>query len=419
MNSEAVLLQVVLQLIVIIICARAGGKVFKCLGQPQVVGEIATGMLLGPSFFGRLNPELSVHVFPDQTSQVFMVLGQLGLIFLMFIVGLEFDFGHLRSIGRTAAGVAIAGIALPFVLGGGLAYGIHSSVAAEHDMLGFVLFMATAISITAIPVLGRIMMELGITQTPVGVLTISAAAVDDAIGWVLLAAVSAGVHGSFSLFPVMQMLLWTVLFIAVVFFVVRPVVCRWTSGVLSKPDRRLPVSAFAIVLLLVLASALVTNWIGIFSIFGPFVLGASLCDQHALQAAIRTRLEEFVTVFFLPVFFTYTGLRTNMGALDSPYLWGVCGLVVAVAIAGKVVGCGVAARLGGFSWRDSASVAVMMNTRALMGLIAVNIGRDLGVIPDTIFCMMVMMAIVTTLMTAPLLRRLLRDDASLLAVKQS
>lgn len=411
MENEAMLLQVIAQLIVIIAAARMGGWVFRKLGQPQVVGEIATGLLLGPSCFGRLSPDLSAQVFPDATSEIFMVLGQLGLIFLMFIVGLEFDFGHLRTIGRPAAGVALAGIALPFGMGATLAYGIHSEVASEYSRPGFVLFMATALSITAIPILGRIMMEFEITRTPLGVLTISAAAVDDAVGWILLAAVSAAVEGSFSLLPVLRMLGWTALLIATVFFVVRPIVCRWSQRVLNANDGRLPLAPFSIVLVLVLTSAVFSNSIGIFSIFGPFVLGASLCDQQALQAAIRLRLEEFVTVFFLPVFFTYTGLRTNIGTLDSAFLWVVCGLVVAVATVGKVVGCGVAARVGGLSWRDSASVAMMMNTRALMGLIAVNIGRDLGVIPDTIFCMMVIMAIATTLMTAPVLRRLLRIDS--------
>ena len=411
-NSEALLLKVIVQLIVIIAAARIGGWIFKKLGQPQVVGEIATGLLLGPSCFGRLNPQLSAQIFPEGTGEIFMVLGQLGLIFLMFIVGLEFDFGHLRTIGRTAAGVALAGIALPFGMGACLAWCIHSLVAAEYSLPGFVLFMATALSITAIPILGRIMMEFGITRTTLGVLTISAAAVDDAIGWMLLAAVSAAVRGSFSLLPVLQMLGWTALFIAAVFFVVRPIVCHWSQRILDDNNGVLRLVPFSIVLLLVLTSAVLTNWIGIFSIFGPFVLGASLCDQPALQKAIRLRLEDFVTAFFLPVFFTYTGLRTDIGTLDSMFLWAVCGLVVTVAIVGKVVGCGAAARLSGLSWRDSASVAIMMNTRALMGLIAVNIGRDLGVIPDTIFCIMVIMAIVTTLMTSPILRRLLRVELS-------
>ncbi len=410
MNSEAVLLRVVSQLIIIIAAARAGGWVFRKLGQPQVVGEIATGLLLGPSCFGRVSPELSAWVFPDSTAEIFVVLGQLGLIFLMFVVGLEFDFGHLRSIGPAAGGVAVAGIALPFGMGAALAYTIHSGVAPEYSRPGFVLFMATALSITAIPILGRIMMELGVTRTPMGVLTISAAAVDDAIGWILLATVSAAVNGSFNPYPVLRMLGWTALLIATIFVVVRPLVSRWTDHVLTRYHGELPSGPFSVILILVLASAALTNWIGIFSIFGPFVLGASLCNQRALQTAIRVRLEEFVTVFLLPVFFTYTGLRTNIGTLDSAYLWLVCGLVVLVATVGKVVGCGAAARLGGMSWRDSAGVAIMMNTRALMGLIAVNIGRELGVIPDTIFCMMVVMAIVTTLMTAPVLRRLLPND---------
>ena len=171
-----------------------------------------------------------------------MILGQLGLIFLMFIVGLEFDFGHLRKIGRTAGSVAPAGIALPFAMGGGLAYCIHSEAASEHSRPGFVLFMATALSITAIPIRGRIMMEFGITRTPWGVLTISTAAVDDAIGWILLAAGSAAVHGSFTLMPVLQMLGWTAVFIATVFFAVRPVICHWSQRVRIDNGRALPLA---------------------------------------------------------------------------------------------------------------------------------------------------------------------------------
>ena len=416
MNNEALLMQVLLQLILIIAAARLGGWLFHCIGQPQVVGEIATGLLLGPSCFGRLNPDWSTHVFTQQTSGILMILGQMGLIFLMFIVGLEFDFGHLKTIGRTAAGVAIAGIALPFAMGAGLAYLIHAHVASQYNLQGFVLFMATALSITAIPILGRIMMEFDIARTPLGVLTISAAAVDDAIGWILLAGVSAAVQGSFSLWPVLQMLGLTTAFVAATFLVVRPLVIHWAGKVLQSSNGGLSLLTFSIALLLVLSSAIITNSIGVFSIFGPFVLGASLCDQKELSLAIRNRLEQFVTAFFLPIFFTYTGLRTNIGTLDTPFLWLVCGLVVAVAIAGKTIGCGVAARLGGLAWKECACVAIMMNTRALMGLIAVNIGRDLGVIPDTIFCIMVVMAIVTTVTTAPVLRWLLPRTPPMSAV---
>jgi len=406
-TGEEVLLGVIIQLMIIIAAARLGGWLISLLGQPQVVGEITTGLLLGPSLFGRLNPERFQQVFPAETGQVFLVIGQLGLIFLMFIVGLEFDFGHLRTLGKTAAGVALSGILLPFALGAALAWGIHPHVAAEYSRAGFVLFTATAMSITAIPILGRIMMEFGITRTSLGVITISAAAADDAIGWILLAGVSAVVRGSFSVQPVLQMLGLTVLFVIATFFVVRPTVIRWSRRFFGNGSPELTLVPFSIILLVILASAAATNLIGIFSIFGPFVLGAALCDQTELKQALRSRIEQFVTAFFLPVFFTYTGLRTNIGSLDSAYLWAVCALVTLTAVSGKVFGCGLAARLGGMTWRDSASVAVMMNTRALMGLIAVNIGRDLGVIPDTIFCMMVLMAIATTLMTAPILRRLI------------
>lgn len=409
-TGEALLLTVIMQLIVIIAAARAGGWLFGRLGQPQVVGEIATGLLLGPSCFGRLMPELSTAVFPLQTDTVFMVFGQLGLMFLMFVVGLEFEFRHLKTLGRTAAGVALAGIALPFVLGAALALSVHSELAADYSRPGFVLFIATALSITAIPILGRIIMEFQLSQTPLGVLTISAAAVDDALGWILLASVSAAVNGSFEWLPVLGMLLLLGLFVAVVFFLIRPLLISWSQRVLKKHDGGFPLIPFSLMILAVLLAAAATNAIGVFSIFGPFVLGAALCDQREFQTAIRNRMEDFVTAFFLPVFFTYTGLRTNIGTLDSTYLWIVCGMVTLVATAGKMVGCGLAARLGGMSWRDSASVAVMMNTRALMGLIAINIGRDIGVIPDSVFCMMVLMAIFTTLLTAPILRRLLSSE---------
>ncbi|MBI1311888.1 sodium:proton antiporter [bacterium] len=411
-GGESLLLLVIAQLIVIISLARVGGWIFARCGQPQVVGEIITGLLLGPSCLGRLAPELLQQFFlAEQTGPVLQVLGNLGLVFLMFIVGLEFDFTHLKCLGRTAATVATAGMVLPFGLGALLASAVHGSIAMEVSRPGFVLFVATALSITAIPILGRIMMEFGLTRTPLGVLTISAAAVDDALGWILLAAVSAAVRGDFELLPVLRMLGLTLAFVAVVFLVIRPLFRYWADRVMTRHEGALPLGPFSVVIVLVLASAAATNLIGVFSIFGPFVLGAALSDQRVIQQAIRSRLEEFVTAFFLPVFFTYTGLRTDIGLLDSTDLWLICGLVVFAAVAGKTLGCGLAARLCGMSWRDSASVAVMMNTRALMGLIAINIGRDLGVVPDAVFSMMLLMAIVTTIMTAPLLRQLVPSTA--------
>lgn len=408
--SEEFLLSILVQLIIIIVAARFGGWLLSRMGQPQVVGEIAAGLFLGPSFFGRFDADLFESVFPEDTGPVFSVIGQLGLIFLMFIVGLEFDFSQLKTLGRTAAGVALSGIALPFVLGAILAYSIHPHVASQYSQSGFVLFTAAALSITAIPILGRIMMEFGMTRTRVGTITISAAAVDDAVGWILLAGVSAAVRGSFSVKPVAIMLAETVAFVLLVFFVVRPLVCLFGRRVMKSTPGEFGLGPFSILVVVILASAVATNLMGVFSIFGPFVLGACLSDQKDLEHAVRGRMEMFVSAIFLPVFFTYTGLRTNIGSLDSAYLWLVCGLLFLAAASGKIVGCGLAARWGGLSWRESASVAVMMNTRALMGLIAVNIGRDLGVVPDTVFCMMVLMSILTTVMTAPILRRLIGTE---------
>lgn len=405
-TNEAFLLTVLVQLAVVIAVSHVGGRLFAAIGQPRVVGEIMTGLMLGPSLFGRLAPELSAQLFPSTTSSVFFVLGQIGLIFLMFSIGLEFDFRQLRSVGTTAASVAGCGIAFPFALGAALAWTIHPVFAADVSRGGFVLVLATAMSITAIPILGRMMRDFDIHTTRLGVLTITAAAVDDAIGWILLAGVSAGVRGDFEFGLVLKTFLMTVAFVVVVgasagWLYRRTIAARVNSG-------NIGVDIVAAIMVCVLLSAAATNEIGVFSIFGPFVLGAALSSERELQTLVRERIEAFVTPFFLPVFFLYTGLRTDVGSLESATLWVIAVLVIVVATVGKAAGCGLAARFGGLSWAESGCVAVMMNTRALMGLIAINIGRDLGVVPDSVFCMMVLMAIATTITTAPILRVLLK-----------
>lgn len=411
-KTESFLLAVLVQLIVIIAAARLGGWLFRRIGQPQVVGEIAAGLLLGPSFFGRISPGAFGFVFPQDWPElhlVFKVLAEIGLVFLMFLIGLEFEFGHLRKLGRTALSVSVTGVALPCALGLALAWWMHPYVAAELNRVGFILFMAVALSITAIPILGRIMIELDITRTRLGALTITAAAADDATGWILLATVSAIVQGNFQPAAVAQMLLLTTGFVAAVLLGVRPLLIRFSRRTLAEGQGDLTPGALARLMLVIIVAAVITNWIGIFSIFGPFVIGAAIWDQHELRAAITRRLRDFVTAFFLPIFFTYTGLRTDIGTLDSPLMWFFCGLVLAAAVVGKAVGCGLAARLSGqLTWYESGCVAVMMNTRALMELIVLNVGRELGVIPPSVFCMLVIMALVTTFMTCPLLRPLLR-----------
>ncbi|MCA9189250.1 MAG: cation:proton antiporter, partial [Planctomycetales bacterium] len=260
-----------------------------------------------------------------------------------------------------------------------------------------------------IPILGRIMIELNIQRTRLGTLTITAAAIDDAFGWILLAAVSAVIHGGFQLFIVARMALLTLGFVLTCWFVARPILIRCADCLLHRGNRDLTVSGLSAVLVTVLLAAAITNAIGVFAIFGPFVLGAVLSDRHAFRDAVGRRLREMVYALFLPVFFTYTGLRTNVGLLESGFDWMLCGLVFAAATIGKMLGCGVAARLGGLSWRECGCVSVMMNTRALMGLIAINVGRELGVVPDRVFSMLVIMAVATTLLTTPVLRRLLAE----------
>ena len=403
-------LHVLIQLVVIIVAARLGAWLLGKLGQPQVVGEILVGLALGPSVLGHFAPEAIEFIFPADTTIVFRVLSELGLVLLMFLIGLEFDFSHLRHVGRTATGVAAAGIALPFALGLTLAMWMHPLVAADVDRTGFMLIVAVALSITAIPILGRIMIELDIQRTRLGTLTITAAAIDDALGWILLAGVSTMIHGDFELWSVVRMALLTIVFVAGCWLVARPLLGRATDYLLGESGGDLSVIGLSVVLVAVFLAAVATNVIGIFAIFGPFVLGAVLSDRHALRDAVGRRLREIVYTLFLPIFFTYTGLRTNVGLLESWQHWWLCGLVVATAMVGKIVGCGLAGRAGGLTWRESGCVAVMMNTRALMGLIAINVGRDMGVVPDSVFCMLVIMALVTTLLTLPLLRRLLTEE---------
>lgn len=409
-ESEDFLLHVLIQLVVILAAARIGGWVMGKFGQPQVVGEIMAGLVLGPSLLGNFAPDLVEFVFPQDAAVVFRALSELGLLLLMFLIGLEFDFSHLRHVGRTAGGVAAAGILLPFAMGAALAWWIHPMVAADVSRSGFVLIVAVALSITAIPILGRIMMDFNIHRTRIGTLTITAAAVDDAIGWILLAGVSAAIHGSFEIMPIVQMVALTIVFVFACWFVVRPLVTRIMDRWIKGAD--LPPAGLAAVLVTVLLAGITTNVIGIFSIFGPFVLGAVLSGHHEFREAITRRLRDFVNVFFLPIFFTYTGLRTDVGQLGTAQHWLICGLVLVVAMFGKMAGSGLAARVGGLSWRECGCVAVMMNTRALMGLIAINVGRELGVMPDSVFCMLVIMAIVTTLVTSPVLRRLLPEPST-------
>lgn len=423
---ESVLLPLLWQVGLMILAARVFASLFRWIGQPSTVGEIAAGLLIGPSVLGKLAPDLFQSIFHPVLEGVPLVVSdqlfrwiltsfsQFGLILLLFLIGMEFDFKHLKVSGKSAIAVSVTGVVFPFSLGLLVAAILYPYVGQGIDPLGFTLFLGTAMSITAIPVLGRIMLELGITRSKIGVLTISAAAVDDALGWVLLATVAATVRSSVSggggvdWGQTGSMLLETVLFTLGMIYVVRPLLRQWVALAMRNERQELSLNHMAILLAILFACAIVTNLIGICAIFGAFVLGAILSEEHEFREAVNRNFKDFVTAFYLPIFFAYTGSRTDIGTLGTPLLWGLCGLVSLAAIVGKFGGCGVAAWLTGSRPREAACIGVMMNTRGLMELVVINVGKDLGVIPDSVYCMLVIMALLTTVMTTPILLRTMR-----------
>ncbi|MFM7151449.1 MAG: cation:proton antiporter [Gemmataceae bacterium] len=419
LSVEELLLPLLVQLVVILAMARIFGALFRRMGQPVVVGEIAAGLILGPSVLGRLAPDLFAGLFhptlgslpPEASdlllSKILTALAQIGLMLLLFLVGMEFDFGHLKWNGKSALAISLTGIIVPFAMGGILGLGVHDWVAPDKDRTGFILFLGTAMSITAIPILGRLMMEMGVTRTRIASVTIASAAVDDAMGWILLATVAAITRASFSPLGTGGMIAATLAFGLLMVFVMRPLLRRAARWSLETGNGELGVNSLAGLLVLLFLCGLITNRIGIFAIFGAFLLGAVLSEENDFREAVNRRLRDFVTSFFLPIFFAYTGLRTNIGTLDGWQMWALAGLVSLVAILGKFGGCALAAWLSGFSPREAGCIGVMMNTRALMELIVINVGKDLGVIPDSVYCMLVLMAVLTTFMTTPILIRLM------------
>jgi len=404
LDMEAILFKVILQLAFIIATARIFAALFKKLGQPGVCGEMAAGLILGPSLFGKIFPETFHRIFDPSVSLVFMMFAQVGLVLLLFLLGMDFEFNYLRTHGRRALAVAMSAMAVPFTLGLVLAKFMYPYVAVGISETGFVLFAATALSITALPILGIILVEFRLNRTELGVIAITAAALMDVIGWTLLATVNAIVSSKFQVWLTLRMLGEAVIFGVVMFLVVRPLLKKWVRYILRKEGDRLSISTLAILLTVAFISALTTSQIGIFSIFGGFLLGAMLFDEHEFRKAVHARLQDFVRAFFVPIFFMYTGLRTDVGTMGGATMWGLFALTIATAVLAKFVPSTIAARASGFSWPDSFSMGVLMNTRALMELIVLNIGLDLGVIPKSVFFMYTLMAVITTFMTAPLLR---------------
>jgi Kef-type K+ transport system membrane component KefB len=402
---ETLLFFTLLQLIVIVGVARIFGWMARRVGQPRVVGEIVAGLVLGPSVFATLAPETFNYVFKSTDALTVSIISQLGLILLMLQVGMEFEFGVLKERrSRTAAiFLSVAGIVTPFVLGLCIGYVSAPALAPAGAGIGYILFCGVALSITAMPVLGRIMIELDLTRTWVGTITISAAAVNDVVGWILLALVSAVAAGELSLAGTSARILALAGYVALALLAVRPILHRLLDRI-STPAEPMTLNGLALVLMFAFASAITTFLIGVFAIFGGFMIGVLLHDRRPFVNAWRQRVTPLVNTLFLPVFFTFTGLRTNLHGLDSGELWLWCSAFIALAYLGKYGGCYVGARLAGVPKDEARTMAIMMNTRGLMELIVLNVGYDLGMIPQNVFTMLVLMAVITTVTTAPLLR---------------
>ena len=402
MHANALTLLLV-QLIVIIGLSRLIGRGARWLGQPLVIAEVVAGIFLGPSLLGWVAPGAMEALFPASSMPVLKMLSQVGLVLFMFLIGLELDPKLLKGRGHASVAISHTSIIVPFALGAGAAalwlYRSLSDPAVPFS--SFVLFMGVAMSITAFPVLARILTERGLLQSKVGTVAIACAAVDDVTAWCLLAFVVSIVRAS-SLADAALTTVFALLYIGFVLVVVRPFLARLGARVASREGLTQNVVAGTLVLLLV--SAWVTELIGIHALFGAFLFGAVIPKEGGLAEALAERLEDVAVVLLLPVFFAFSGLRTQIGLLDSAEAWATCGIIILLACVGKFGGSTVAARLTGMGWREAGAVGVLMNTRGLMELIVLNIGLDLGVISPQLFTMMVLMALVTTFITTPLLR---------------
>lgn len=393
------LFHLLLALAAVVVAGRLLGAAFKYVGQPPVIGEVIAGILLGPSLLGRVAPAAATYILPPEVAPHLGMLAQFGVILYMFVVGLELDTRVLRERGHATVAISHASIVVPFLLGSSLALWLYPLLSSRDvPFTVFALFLGAAMAVTAFPVLARILTDRGISRTPLGVVALTCAAVDDVTAWCLLAFVvsvaRANVGGAFVTISL------TIGYIALMFLVVRPLLLRFGFRLSGGQTTQ---GMMALVLIGLLLSTLTTELIGIHAVFGAFLMGAVIPHDSDVARDLIHKLEDFVSVLLLPAFFAFTGMRTQIGLVFGWENWLLCGLIILVATAGKFGGTVAAARFTGLGWRDASSLGILMNTRGLMGLIVLNVGLDLGVISPTLFAMMVLMALVTTLMTSPVL----------------
>jgi Kef-type K+ transport system membrane component KefB len=387
------------QLAFILAACRIVGLIAKRFGQSQVVSEMIAGVVMGPSLFGMLFPGLQGHIFPKASMTITYVVAQVGLVLYMFLIGVEFQVDLIRKRLRSAASVSLAGIMTPFALGGLLALalvGDNTYFTPGVSRWEAVLFLGAAMSITAFPMLARIIYERGLTGTSLGTLALAAGSMDDAAAWCILAVVLASFKSDISI--AVYAIGGGVLYVVVVLGVARPLLRRLKEVV--EREERMSGAMLAFVLMLVMLGAWVTDAVGIYAVFGAFILGTAM-PRGLFAREIQRHLEPLTTNFLLPLFFVYSGLNTRIGLVDTPRLWAVTLLILLAACLGKGVACWLAARLNGEDNREALAIGTLMNARGMMELIILNIGLERGVITPTLFTIMVMMAIATTLAATP------------------
>lgn len=414
-NSSApsldLMLHVLGTLAAVILLGGILGRLCRYIGQPPVIGEILAGLALGPSLLGAIYPDAMHFLIPataDDPKQLvsssLKVIAQLGVILYMFLVGLELNASHLKYKAHAAIAISHTSIVVPFAFGAMLALWLYPLVSKpEVSFLSFSLFLGVASSITAFPVLARILADQKLQDTPVGTIALSCAAADDVTAWCLLALV-VGVAEE-NLGKATFVIAGAAAFIILMLFVARPAMAKYTEY-LDRGEKKLPRHAIAFAYFLLLLAAATTEWIGVHAIFGAFLLGVTIPTESRLAASFLSKLKEPVTVLLLPAFFAYTGMRTDLGLLKSGQEWLICLVIFIVATIGKWGGTLIAARLTGETWRDGHILGALMNTRGLMGLIVLNIGYDMGVVGPTLFAMMAVAAIATTIITSPIVAAL-------------
>ncbi len=409
-TAPGTLAHVLLALLVILIAAHSVGALFRRLHQPPVVGEMIAGILIGPSLLGRIAPAAFAFVLPAPVVPYISVLAQVGVILYMFLMGVELDTGLLRNRAHSSIAISHASILGPFLLGSALAlwlYPLYSNSAVPFTV--FALLLGVAMSITAFPVLARILSDRGMHTSRIGAVALACAAVDDVTAWCLLAFVVSVAHAQPA--RVLMTLLLTAIFIAAIFLILRPG-ARWYAARYAR--RSGGQDAMLVACAALLLASVVTEGIGIQALFGAFLVGVVIPHDSQLARDLVQRLEDLVVVLFLPAFFVFTGLRTQIGLIHRWGDWGVCLVIILVASLGKFLSGAAAARLTGLYWRQALSLGALMNARGLVELIVLNLGLDLGVLTPTLFTMLVIMAVATTLMTAPALNALLGGQEAVL-----